>query len=167
MKKFSIAALCAIANFTWIYGVTFYTPRAMLFSLVWCAFLAGYLNDNAPNRSGSEYSQYMHVTYGKFIRYVNLVCFIVYILALCCYDSISRHASSARTNQFRRNQYASNVTTQVINTRDYIAADAATNEPLNSTCEVSMLNTDDSKSLIMTVDWTTQRRFLKFISITC
>lgn len=138
----------------------------MLFSLVWCAFLAGYLNNNAPNRSrGDSFSQYIHITYDKFIRYVNLVCFIVYILALCCYDSISRHASRIRSNQSRRNQYASNVTTQVISTRDYIAAAAATNGPLNSMCEVSLLNTDDTKSLIMTVDWTIQRRLLELISI--
>ncbi|XP_055308199.1 uncharacterized protein LOC129572280 [Sitodiplosis mosellana] len=135
----AIIIISQIANITWIYGLSEYKPRCCLFSLIWFAFLFG-LNGSL-NRTLRSNDQI----------YMSLVCLLLYILAVCSYDSISNHASRIRANQSRTNQYASNVT-RVYQSRNHSVTPTAPNQPLNLTCEVSMMNTDDNKSLIMTVD---------------
>lgn len=109
----------------------------MLFPLCWFAFLAGYYVKESRRKFNSD---------EKVV--VSLCGLMMYILALFSYDFVSKYAS--RTNNSRINQLSSNLT-QMNHTRYSITA-TSPNEPLNVTCEVPMINTDDTKSLIMTVD---------------
>lgn len=134
----TFTAISAISNVMWIYGVSQYKPRLMLYPLIWTAFLAGYFfqdlkQDIDPNEK----------------IYMILGALLIYILALFTYDFVSKYASRTRTNQSRINQLGANLTQ--VNTRYSVTA-AAPNDPLNLTCEVPIINTDDTKSLIMMVD---------------
>lgn len=111
----------------------------MLFSLIWCAFLAGlYFQDLKRETDQNEK------------MYVTLSALIIYILALFSYDSISNHVSRARANQSRIGQFSTNLTQ--VNQSRLNGTPTAPNEPLHLTCEVPIITTDDTKSLIMMVD---------------
>lgn len=152
-----------VIQFSFLFLFSQYKPRLMLFSLIWYGFLAGDIYDT-PDCSYPLLHRLRQIL-GNFSPYVKLVCSIVYILAMCCYDSIWCEASTMPADPTPKTQYELEMTAQANHTRDNIAA-TAPNESRNS---ISDVNTNDSrrKSLVMAVDWRTQHRFTSDRNMWC